>query len=223
MKTGRLFVVSGPSGAGKGTICKELLNTEDLDLSISMTTRKPRGKEVEGISYYFVSHEEFQKTIDEGGLLEWAEIYNNRYGTPKAPVLEKLAQGRDVIRDFTPKKPVLDKLSQVRDVILEIEMQGAMQVKKSYPKSVLIFVLPPSISELKKRLIARGTETEEQIELRTRTTIEEIKTIKDYSYFIVNDDLETALSDARTIIRAEHLRVEDQAEDIIHKYESEGK
>ena len=203
MKTGRLFVVSGPSGAGKGTICKELLNTEDLDLSISMTTRKPRGKEVEGISYYFVSHEEFQKTIDEGGLLEWAEIYNNRYGTPKAPVLEKLAQGRDVI--------------------LEIEMKGALQVKKSYPKSVLIFVLPPSISELKKRLIARGTETEEQIELRTRTTIEEIKTIKDYSYFIVNDDLETALSDARTIIRAEHLRVEDQAEDIIHKYESEGK
>jgi len=202
MRQGRLFVVSGPSGAGKGTICSELLKTEDLDLSVSMTTRAPRGKEVPGVNYYYVSHEEFQKTIDEGGLLEWAEIYNNRYGTPKAPVLEKLSRGRDVI--------------------LEIEMKGALQVKKSYPKSVLIFVLPPSIKELKRRLISRGTESEEQIEMRTRTTIEEIKTIKDYSYFIINDELEKALDDARTIIRAEHLRVEDQAQQIIDKYESEG-
>lgn len=201
-RQGRLFVVSGPSGAGKGTICSQLLKTGELELSISMTTRAPRGKEIPGVSYYYVTHEEFQKTIDEGGLLEWAEIYGNRYGTPKAPVLEKMAQGRDVI--------------------LEIEMQGALQVKKSYPKSVLIFVLPPSISELKKRLVSRGTETAEQIELRTRTTLEEIKTIKDYSYFIINDDLETAVEDAKTIIRAEHLRVEDEAEEIIHRYESEG-
>ena len=202
MKQGRLFVISGPSGAGKGTICKELISAGIADLSVSMTTRKPRGIEQEGVHYYFVSHEEFQQAIDEGNMLEWAEIYANRYGTPKKPVLEKLAQGRDVI--------------------LEIEMQGAMQVKKSYPKSVLIFVLPPSISVLRKRLIDRGTETPEQIDLRTRTTLEEIKKIKDYSYFIINEDLASAVDDALTIINAEHLRVEDEAEDIIQRYEREG-
>ena len=182
MRQGRLFVVSGPSGAGKGTICSKLLESGDLELSVSMTTRAPRGKEIPGISYYYVTHDEFQKTIDEGGLLEWAEIYGNRYGTPKAPVLKKLAEGKDVI--------------------LEIEMQGAMQVKKNYPQCVMIFVLPPSLSELKKRLTARGTESQEQIDLRTKATLDEIKRIKDYSYFIINDDLEAALEDARTIIRA---------------------
>ena len=201
MRQGRLFVISGPSGAGKGTICRELLKVMDMDLSVSMTTRKPRGTEQEGVSYFFVSHEVFQQTIDAGGLLEWAEIYENRYGTPKAPVLEKLAKGRDVI--------------------LEIEMQGAQQVKKNYPQSVLIFVLPPSIEVLRARLTARGTETPEQIELRLRTTLEEIRTIRNYDYYIVNDELEEAVEAARAIISAEHSRAENDAEYIISKYESE--
>ena len=202
MEQGRLFVISGPSGTGKGTICSKLMESGDFELSVSMTTRRPREGEVHGVSYYFVTHEEFQKTVDEGGLLEWARIYANSYGTPKAPVLKKLAEGKDVI--------------------LEIEMQGAMQVKQNYPQAVLIFVLPPSLAELKKRLTSRGTETPEQIEMRTKATLSEIATIKDYDYFIINDRLDSAIGDVRAIIRAEHLRTSGQAEEIIKRYENEG-
>ena len=151
---GKLFILSGPSGAGKGTICKELLaqtSRDDVQLSVSMTTRNPRNGETEGASYYFVSKEEFLRKIEAGGLLEHAEVYGNYYGTPKQPVIEKLAAGIDVI--------------------LEIDMQGALKVKENYPDGVFIFILPPSMSELRKRLTGRGTETAEAIEMRLGETL----------------------------------------------------
>lgn len=202
MKKGRLFVLSGPSGAGKGTICDKLVELGLADLSISMTTRNCRGKEIPDVSYYFVSQEEFQKTIDENGFLEWAEIYGNRYGTPKAPVLKKLEAGRDVI--------------------LEIEMQGALNVKKSYPDAVLIFVLPPSLSELKRRLRARGRDTEEQIEIRSKSVMDEIKKIYDYDNYIVNADLDQAVNDAKKILSGEYTKItKEQADEVVRKFEEE--
>ena len=202
MKKGRLFVLSGPSGAGKGTICDKLVELGLADLSISMTTRNCRGKEIPDVSYYFVSQEEFQKTIDENGFLEWAEIYGNRYGTPKAPVLKKLEAGSDVI--------------------LEIEMQGALNVKKSYPDAVLIFVLPPSLSELKRRLRARGRDTEEQIEIRSKSVMDEIKKIYDYDNYIVNADLDQAVNDAKKILSGEYTKItKEQADEVVRKFEEE--
>ena len=144
-KKGLLLVVSGPSGTGKGTICKDIVaKHEDINLSISATTRKPRVGEVEGKSYFFKTKEDFEDMVDKGEFLEHAMIYDNYYGTPK--------------------KAIFDELDMGRDVILEIEMQGAMQIKEVYPQAVFIFVLPPSLQELKNRIIGRGTETEEQIE-----------------------------------------------------------
>lgn len=202
MNKGKLYVFSGPSGAGKGTICERLINDEVADLSISMTTRNPRGQEIDGVSYYFVSREEFQKTIDEGGFLEWAEIYNNRYGTPK--------------------KPVLDKLEQGRDVILEIEMQGAMKVKKAYPDAVLVFVLPPSLAVLKERLRGRGTDSEEQIALRTKSVIWEIHRLIDYDYYLINGDLDEAVENAKKIMNGEFRPITaESAAKIIKRYEEE--
>ena len=155
---GKLFILSGPSGAGKGTICKELLAQTDLELSVSMTTRQPREGEIHGVHYYFVTEDEFVERIGADGFLEHAEVYGRRYGTPKEPVIEKLKQGIDVI--------------------LEIDIQGALKVKENYPDGVFIFILPPSMAELRKRLTGRGTETAEAIEMRLGETLKELSFIQ---------------------------------------------
>ena len=200
--TGKLFVLSGPSGAGKGTICKRLLEeTDKLDLSVSMTTRKPRIGETEGVSYFFTKKEVFQEHIKKGNLLEYAEVYGNYYGTPKTPVLDKLSRGIDVI--------------------LEIDMQGALKVKESYPDGVFIFILPPSMTELRKRLTGRGTETAEAIELRLGEALKELSYIDKYDYCVVNGVLEEAVARVKAIVVAEHSKVAFTAEELIESYKEE--
>ena len=199
---GKLFVFSGPSGAGKGTICKKLLaENKELALSVSMTTRAPREGEVEGASYFFTDKETFKKRIEAGELLEYAEVYGNYYGTPKGPVIEKLEKGIDVI--------------------LEIDMQGALKVKENYPDGVFVFILPPSMSELRKRLTGRGTETEEAIELRLGETLKELSYIEKYDYCVVNGELEEAVARVKSIVVAEHSKVAFTAEELIASYKEE--
>ena len=199
---GKLFVFSGPSGAGKGTICKKLLEeNKELALSISMTTRAPREGEVEGVSYFFTDKETFKKRIEAGELLEYAEVYGNYYGTPKGPVIEKLENGIDVI--------------------LEIDMQGALKVKENYPDGVFVFILPPSMSELRKRLTGRGTETKEAIELRLGETLKELSYIEKYDYCVVNGELNEAVARVKSIVVAEHSKVAFTAEELIASYKEE--
>lgn len=201
MEHGKLFVLSGPSGAGKGSICKKLIKKDCVDLSVSMTTRAPRNAEEEGKSYFFVTEDEFQSTIDVHGFMEYAKIYDHYYGTPKKYVMDKLAQGKDVI--------------------LEIEMQGAFQIKNAYPNCTLIFILPPSLAELRKRLIERGTEDEEEIRIRQQATLNEIDLIHDYDYYIINDDLEEAVKKVEHIISAEHSKVTEAIRILVQRYEEE--
>lgn len=201
-RKGLLLVVSGPSGAGKGTICKALLNKNDqIKLSVSATTRKPRNGEVHGVNYFFIEKEEFAKMIENGEFLEYAQIYDNFYGTSKAAIIECLEKGQDVI--------------------LEIEMQGARQIKEVYPEGVFIFVLPPSLEELKSRIVGRGTETQEEIEKRFSCAFEEINQIVNYDYFIVNEDIEKSVSDVEAIICAEKNKVTRYKNNIIDKFKEE--
>ena len=201
-RKGLLLVVSGPSGAGKGTICKALLNKNDqIKLSVSATTRKPRNGEVHGVNYFFIEKEEFTKMIENGEFLEYAQIYDNFYGTPKAAIIECLEKGQDVI--------------------LEIEMQGARQIKEVYPEGVFIFVLPPSLEELKSRIVGRGTETVEEIEKRFSCAFEEINQIVNYDYFIINEDIEKSVNDVEAIISAEKNKVTRYKNNIIDKFKEE--
>ena len=202
MHEGQLFIVSGPSGVGKGTICRELLKENiGVELSISMTTRSPRPGEVDGKSYYFVSHEQFDNKIKADGFLEYARVYENYYGTPKQEVLDMLKKGTDVI--------------------LEIDTQGALLAKKQYPNGVFIFILPPSMAVLRQRLVDRRSETEEQIKLRLDTAMTEISFITEYDYYVVNATLSESVARMKEIIMAERSKVTQNIHDVIQKYREE--
>ena len=185
---GILIVVSGFSGAGKGTLMKELMKRyeETYALSVSATTRNPREGEVDGREYFFKTTEEFEKMIANQELLEWAEFCGNCYGTPRAYVTEQLQKGQNVI--------------------LEIEVQGALQVKKLYPEGVLIFLVPPNLEELGRRLTNRGTEDKETINRRIHRALEEMEFVQDYDYVVINDTVPQATQDILDIVHAESMR-----------------
>ena len=180
--TSRLFVISGPSGAGKGTLVARVRDQlPSLGLTVSATTRTPRAGEVDGVSYYFLTPEEFQRRVDAGDFLEWAHVHGNSYGTLVREVDSKLACGTSLI--------------------LEIDVQGALQVKERFPDAVLIFIMPPSLRVMRERLAARGTETPETIELRLANAQGELALSDRYDEVVVNDDLDEATSELVRIIR----------------------
>ena len=202
-KKGRLFVISGPSGTGKGTVCGELLKEIGNEFSVSMTTREPREGEVHGRDYYFVTREVFLESVEAGNFLEYATVFDNLYGTPKDMVMNRLERGRNVI--------------------LDIDVQGGLQVKKAMPEAVLIFILPPSLGELRRRLEGRGTETAEKIEKRLGQALNEIKLIGEYDYYIVNENIDEAVALAKSIMAVEAARVPESVKPLIREYEKESK
>lgn len=196
---GILFVLSGPSGVGKGTVRKNLFKqATDLKYSISITTREKRPGERDGIDYFFKTTEEFQNLIEQDQLLEYAKYVNNYYGTPRSYVEEEIAKGNDVF--------------------LEIEVQGALQVKKNFPNGVFIFLFPPSLEELKNRIISRGTESSDLVLNRLKEAKKEIDLMSAYDYVVVNDQIDSAVRKIQAIIQSEHCkreRIEKQYKKIL--------
>lgn len=184
-KRGLLVIVSGPSGAGKGTVVNELIKDDSYALSISMTTRKPRETEIDGVHYFFKSNQEFEEMIEKNELLEYAKFCDNYYGTPLSYVESKLEEGKNVI--------------------LEIEVQGALQVKERYKDAILIFLTPQNITQLRERLEKRATETEEKIAMRMARAKEEIKLIDKYDYIVINNIVEEAVVSINDIVKIEKM------------------
>lgn len=183
---GRMIVVSAPSGCGKGTILAEILKDDSFFYSVSATTRAPRVGEKDGVNYHFISNDEFEKLIAEDGMLEYAKYCDNYYGTPKK-ILE-------------------DKMNEGINVILEIEVQGAMKVREICPDALFIFIVPPTISELERRLRKRGTESDDVISKRVAEAAGEIRKAVNYDYILVNAALEDAVEDFKTIVKAESMK-----------------
>jgi guanylate kinase len=187
-KRGNLIVLSGPSAVGKGTVLEALMADYDsVCYSISATTREPRTGEVDGEDYYFMSEQKFESLIEQGEFLEWAKVHNNYYGTPKKYVEETLAEGQDVI--------------------LEIDIQGANQIKNKFAEAVLVFLSPPSLEELNRRLRRRGTETEQAMETRLENAKRELAEKEKYDYEVVNDELAEAVKKVKAIIIAERCKI----------------
>jgi len=185
-KEGMLVIISGPSGSGKGTVVKELVQKEDFALSISATTRTPRTGEIDGTHYYFYDKETFENMKKQNELLEWAEFCDNYYGTPRKYVEQQMLEGKNVI--------------------LEIEVQGALQIKKLYSDCILVFLVPPDVKELKKRLIQRGTEDKQTIDRRMNRAIEEMEFVPQYDYIVINDTVEAAAEAICAIVKAESMK-----------------
>ena len=190
---GLLIVVSGASGTGKGTVCKKLLSElPNVHYSISATTRQPRQGEVDGREYYFISEDEFKQWIADGKFLEFAEVYGNFYGTPLTKIEERLNRGEDVL--------------------LEIDVQGALNVKRKCPDGVYIFLLPPSLDELKRRIEGRGSETPDSLKRRLQAAVDEIQIGREYDYAVVNDTVDEAVAQIEAILVAERCRVARSAD-----------
>lgn len=188
LSKGFLMVLSGPSGSGKGTVSQALISQrDDIVFSISATTRKPRPTEVNGENYFFLDEEDFKQKVEEGEFLEHAFVHTNYYGTPKEFVMEQIEKGEIVL--------------------VEIDVQGALQIKKNYKDAVFIFLLPPTMDELRNRIVKRGTETEEDINIRFENAFRELDFVGEYDFFVVNDKVENAVADIEAIIAAERLRV----------------